>query len=986
MSALAPGTVVGGYRVTGLLGQGGMGAVYKGESADGRVVAIKVLLGGAPGNGEADFVARFQREARNAARVSHRNVARVHSAGEHDGRPYLVFELVPGGSLADRVRESGPLPWREAASLGAQVARGLEAIHAAGLVHRDLKPANVLLDEEGRAKVADFGLARTVGRGSIALTKTGQMVGTLEYMAPEQSEGGTAVDGRADLYALGGTIFTLLTGRPPFEGSGFPLLVQHLQQAPRSPRTLVPDIPRRLERLVLQLLAKRPQERGTIAEIATELESIAASPAGSKSRRKLVVGVALAVVAGGGAAPLLARRMSGSVPVQPDGGSTPRRSKALSGEVSFLPSDAMRAPFEDGDDESHRSVRGLRFSRRAKWTDQLYGPGSVGHRGPSTAAAFLSATRALSGGEDGRLIVWDLETRTGSAVLSRGRNVHEGAITAIAVSETGDRALTADDAGRLVLWSVKEGQRLALERELLAPGRNGPLRAAIFNGVAGIAAIAGGEGGIFRFDLAAEKPASQLSKDRTTALVAGFGESFFSGHPDGRVESWDSSGPSGRIVKGEAPVSSLDFYRDADLFSRLLVADAATPDHPGSIHAHGLGPNLGVPEGVVRLDKESRACVFGDDRSHPYAVDTDGAIICVDLGTGKSWAPDPGTSEKHRGPASSIARSPDSKRLISTGADHSVRLWNGERPPRQLASLGDMSRVRGLASALVGKDELLAVAWEGPDPERTIARVTLRGTRKLEPASMNRMPTCVDVSGRNGRVLAGFNDGRVRLYDFKEGSGDSKGFRCSTVPTSVAWLEDGVHFVAGESGGVLSLFDVDAARDEPLARVPLPSGVLGIAAGTGDELVCFGAGFVAWVACRREDHRLELVRTTARSARAVAIDSDSRATDEVILGLEDGLGAEQRDDARQQLSRIVWENARVTAVARRKTLVLSAGLDGTVRIFDLDASREIARIDFTPLDDVPTAVAFQPDDATSTQTVFFVGTERGAVHRFQVEP
>jgi WD40 repeat protein len=751
----------------------------------------------------------------------------------------------------------------------------------------------------------------------------------------------------------------------------------------------VPDVPERLERLVLQLLAKHPQERGTMAEVAAELETIAASRGAPKSRRTLVVGVALAVVVGGGTALFLARHGSGPEPAHPEGGSTPHRSKTLSGPVSFLPSDAIGAPFENSDDESHRSVRGIRISRRARWTDQLYAPGSVGHRGPSTAAAFLSATRALSGGEDGRLIVWDLENRTGSPLLdSRGRNVHEGAITAIAVSETGDRVLTADDAGRLVLWSVNEGARIGFERELLAPGQSGPLHSAIFNGVPGMVAIAGGELGLFRFDLAEKKPASRFSKDRTTALVTGFGDSFFSGHPDGRVESWNQSGTSERVAQGNAPVTWLDFYRGGEsLFSRLVVTGGGTAGNAGSIHAYGLGPSFGAPAGAARPNNEVRAAIFTEDADRAFATDPDGSIITVDLKTGKSSASDPGGDGKHRGPVSSIARSHDWKELISTGADHSVRLWNVENPPRQLACLGDTSRVRGLSSALVGKDALLAVAWEGPDPERTIARITqLQGTCKLEPGTMNRMPTCIDVSARNGQVVARLNDRRVRLYDFSKSSRDSKGFSCSGVPTTVAWLEDGVHFVVGESSGVLSLFDAEAAGGEPLAKVSLSSSpVLGIAAGTGDELLCVGAGFVAWVACRREDHRLTLLRTTARSARAVAIDSDSRAADEVVLGLEDGLGVEQRDDPRQ-LRKIIWENAKVTAVARWKTLVLSAGLDGTVRLFDFDASKEIARIDFTALDDVPTAVAFQPDDAASTQAFFFVGTERGAVYRFQVEP
>src|SRR5262249_43507473 len=161
---LAPGTRVGAYTIERVLGRGGMGIVYEARDASGRAVAIKLLLGdAAPG-----FVARFRREGKLAVTVEHPNVARVEGSGEHAGAFYLVLELLPSGSLDERLKKRGRIPWREAASLGAQVARGLQAIHARGLVHRDLKPANVLLDAEGKPRVSDFGLARTIGRSSIA--------------------------------------------------------------------------------------------------------------------------------------------------------------------------------------------------------------------------------------------------------------------------------------------------------------------------------------------------------------------------------------------------------------------------------------------------------------------------------------------------------------------------------------------------------------------------------------------------------------------------------------------------------------------------------------------------------------------------------------------------------------------------------------------------------------------------------------------------
>jgi serine/threonine protein kinase len=280
-----------------------MGVVYRAEdTALGRTVALKVIARDAVESAHA--LARFRREARAAAAISHPNVAVVHETGEVSGEPFIVVEYLPGGSLAERLRREGCLPWREAARLGARIASGLAAIHAAGIVHRDLKPANVLLDADGTPKLADFGLAaETVDRDG-HLTKTGELVGTFEYLAPEQAEGRRGVDGRADLYSLGATLYALLVGHPPFEGTKLELLKKHLVDTPRPPSASVPLVPRELDALVQTLLAKDPGARGDAAAVARELDRIAQQPSvSSKSARRLAVpAVALASVALLGAA------------------------------------------------------------------------------------------------------------------------------------------------------------------------------------------------------------------------------------------------------------------------------------------------------------------------------------------------------------------------------------------------------------------------------------------------------------------------------------------------------------------------------------------------------------------------------------------------------------------------------------------------------------------------------------------------------------
>jgi tetratricopeptide (TPR) repeat protein len=288
---LAAGAHFGEFVVVRPLGSGGMGAVYEVTDRAGRTVALKVLH--AHEAKDPEVRARFVREARAAARVKHPNVVRVHSSSELDGVAFITFELVRGGSLEGRLR-SGPLPWRDAASLGAQAARGLAAIHAAGIFHRDLKPANLLLDEEGRVKITDFGLAGLrPGSGSRELTKTGELLGTPAYIPPEQVDGAKTVDARADIYSLGATLHELVAGRRPFEGSSVQLLYQGLHVRPKPLRELVPDVPEAFDGLVLQCLEKDREKRpATAVEVADALDAIArggdAAPGAKRVSRGLV--------------------------------------------------------------------------------------------------------------------------------------------------------------------------------------------------------------------------------------------------------------------------------------------------------------------------------------------------------------------------------------------------------------------------------------------------------------------------------------------------------------------------------------------------------------------------------------------------------------------------------------------------------------------------------------------------------------------------
>ncbi len=272
--------LAGRYVLDAPIGRGGMGEVWRAtDTVLGRQVAIKMIdLSRVPD--EAGAI-RFEREARATAGLSHPHVVTVHDTGVEGDTAYLVMELLPGPSLAERLAD-GPLPVEDVVDIGRQVASALEAAHARGLVHRDIKPANLVRAADGRIRVVDFGITQLAeAAGQQALTATHTVMGTAEYLAPEQAMGGR-VDGRADLYALGCVLFALLTGRPPFSGpTAVATMMQHTNDAVPDVRTLRPDTPAWLAALVTGLLAKSPQDRPAGAGAVVEALDARTAPAGA---------------------------------------------------------------------------------------------------------------------------------------------------------------------------------------------------------------------------------------------------------------------------------------------------------------------------------------------------------------------------------------------------------------------------------------------------------------------------------------------------------------------------------------------------------------------------------------------------------------------------------------------------------------------------------------------------------------------------------
>src|SRR3954454_8906660 len=250
-----PETVIAGrYKLEDLLGRGGMSEVYAAEDQElGRRVALKLL---AP---DAD-TARFEREARAVASLAHPNVTQLYDYGEDGGRPYMVLEYVAGGTLEERLRSDSPPSDDETFGIAAGVAAGLAHAHARGVVHRDLKPANVLFDEEGRPKLADFGIARMVA-GEGTLTEAGTVLGTAAYISPEQASGEPA-SAASDVYSFGVMLYRMVTGRLPFESADpMELVLMNRDVRPPPIAEVRPDAPGLLESTATAELEKDPADR-----------------------------------------------------------------------------------------------------------------------------------------------------------------------------------------------------------------------------------------------------------------------------------------------------------------------------------------------------------------------------------------------------------------------------------------------------------------------------------------------------------------------------------------------------------------------------------------------------------------------------------------------------------------------------------------------------------------------------------------------------
>ena len=447
------------YELGEQLGSGGMSSVYRAfDTQLERHVALKILHDRY--GSDQDHVDRFRREARAVAQLSHPHVVTVIDRGEEDGRQFIVFELVEGEDLKALVERGGPLPVRRVLELGLEIGSALAFAHGQGLVHRDVKPQNVLLDVEGRAKVTDFGIVRSLE--AVGTTETGTVLGTSHYVAPEQARG-EQVDAKTDVYSFGVVLFELLAGEVPYTGESFvAVALQHANDPVPDVLERRPDTPLRLGALVGRCLAKSPADRpASMDEVVAELGACLAeldakegeeatmivrrpavakprrpAPSGQRRRRPLLLGaLAALLLAGVLGAVLLARGDDGAS--EPGGGGSAVR---LQGVASFDP------PPGDGEEHDERVADATDGDPATYWTTETYeaftkpGVGLVLDAGSPRALELIELTTDTPG--------FTAEILAGDSAEGPFENVADG-------TETGAETaweIDGDEARYYVVW------------------------------------------------------------------------------------------------------------------------------------------------------------------------------------------------------------------------------------------------------------------------------------------------------------------------------------------------------------------------------------------------------------------------------------------------------------------------------------------------------------------------------------------------------
>jgi WD40 repeat protein len=833
----------GDYELIEQVGHGGMGVIFKARQRSlDRIVALKLIRAGPLA--KPDDIARFRTEAAAAGRLQHPHIVAIHEVGEHEGQYFYSMEFVPGHSLA-RELQAGPLAPREAARLLLAIAEAIHFAHEKGVLHRDLKPSNILLDAEREPRVADFGLAKILQSDS-ELTVSGAVIGSPQYMPPEQASGKSARAGPAsDVYSLGAILYESLTGRPPFNAAT-PLETMKLvvEQEPISPRALNPALPLDLETLCLRCLAKEPGARYASAqELADELgrflrdEPIHARPITPVERawRWCKRKPALASL---GAVLLIAPAVISLVLLVMGNRVASQRNQSVAQLYAADVALAARALQDQDYGIAWRSLAAhlpaterpsspapaLGFEWRWLWQ-------KAQGQADKTIAARPTWVHAIAYSPDGRLLasatsdgttkLWDTASarlvrtlaspdgpRSFPAYVDRS-GISEVSVLSASFVANGRGLLTTGKQG-LILWDVETGEQ---RWQLLTNGLNIGLCSPVDTNLA-LAILSYPRTNLALVDLSAGRPSRFLSEGRSDAICFSPGGRYFARWDRDTRRVWLHTCPAG------LPTASFDDGR------AYIIAMAITPDDRTLALANMMKGSvdlfdMATQRLVGRLSGRAgrlRTLAISPDGHWLASAAYDHAIHLWDL---------PARSELrqlqgHRGVVQALAFSPDSQRLASGSDDGTVRFWEvvPAPPPPPITNVFGAFVFSPDGGQLLTRDATGAVRlWHLPE-RRLLHEWTAPPFQTAVFTSAELILACPNASNEPVCLrfpLASNPPVRARSDTQPPGGipGGSRAIRLQGVssPCSAIGLSpDGAIAVTGHQDGTVALWDADSGR------------------------------------------------------------------------------------------------------------------------------------------------------------------------------